>query len=96
MNSIKNSLLFTSAAVTVGVVAFSFADAAFTASLPFEIVMSIGASLGLLGIAVADYGRANRSLVPLASLLRPVWIISPAKSTPASAGKDNNTDRLAA
>ena len=96
MNSFKNSSLLPAVAVTTGGVVFAFANASFTAAIPAEIIMSICASLGLLGIAASDYGRANRSLTPLATLLRPVWNKNSAKSTRAMEGNANNSDRLAA
>lgn len=96
MNSSKNTTLLSSTIIIAGVVTFSFANAAFTAAIPAEIIMSIGASLGLLSIAVADYGRTNRSLVPIAALLRPVWNTSPTDATRSATDTTNNPDRLAA
>lgn len=96
MNFIKKSTRISFAAFAAGVVAFSFANASFTAEIPFEILLSIGASLGLLGIAAADYGRTNRSLVPRAALLRPEWNVSATRTPRVTVGNSDNTERRAA
>jgi hypothetical protein len=96
MNFIKNSTRSAFAAFAAGVVAFSFANASFTAEIPYEILLSIGTSLGLLGIAGADYGRTNRSLVPRAALLRPDWNVSATHPPRVAAGNNDNAERRAA
>lgn len=77
------------AAGTAGLAVFSLVNSAFFAALPADVLLGVGASLGLLGFAAYDYSRRHLPLSrPMVGILRP--------SLPAVAERECRKDRLAA
>jgi hypothetical protein len=59
------------AAGTAGVAVFAAVNSAFVASLPGDVLLGVGASLGLLGFAASDSSRRSLPLSLPGRLLRP-------------------------
>ena len=59
------------AAGLAGVAVFSLANAPIMAALPGDVLLGVGASLAIFGLAVYDYSRRARSLTVPVRLLRP-------------------------
>jgi hypothetical protein len=88
------SLVFVTAAA--GAVLFSFANAPFTAALRGDVILGIGASVALLGLAAFDYSRRARSLNARAQLLRPTLPVCPAPRASAYDSRNSRKDGVAA
>ncbi|MEI6105692.1 MAG: hypothetical protein WCR49_01655 [Opitutae bacterium] len=96
MKITKRSLQLSLAALVAGALLFPLANTAFIAAWPVEIILSTVFSLGLLGLAMADYSRQSRLLIKPAPVLRPGLVI-PSTQLPHSADLAASTpDRLAA
>jgi hypothetical protein len=80
------------AAGTSGVAVFSLANASFLAGLPGDVVLGVGASVAIFGLAIFDYSRRARSLTAPARLLRPT--LPTAACTPER--NDSRSNRAAA
>ena len=59
------------AAGAAGVAFFTLANAQFTATLPGGVMLAIGVSAAVVGIAAADYSRRVQSLGRCGRVLRP-------------------------
>lgn len=68
----KTQLSLALAAGPAGVAFFTLSNTQFAASLPFDALLAAAATLGLIGLALADYSRRPNSLRTPAALLRPV------------------------
>ncbi len=77
--------------LAAGVAVFSLANAPFLAGLRGDVLLGVGASVAIFGVAVHDYSRRARSLTSPVRLLRPALHAECAGDRPAS-----SPDRLAA
>ena len=82
MNKSHKQLSLVLAAGAAGVAFFSLANAPFTAALPGDVILGLGASL-----AVYDYSRRVQPLALPVRLLRPTL---PAVSRPGDCGQKNS------
>ena len=96
----KTSAHFTSALITAGAIGtalIALSGARFTAALPGEVILGVGASLAVLGLAFYDYSRRLQPLSLPARLLRPTL---PATNTPRTKAYGikpaHSKDRIAA
>ena len=95
----KKSSPFNSALIAAGVVGtglIALARARFTAALPGEVILGVGASLALLGFAIYDYTRRVQPLVLRAPVLRPEMPASNASHAKSNGVKPARKDRIAA
>lgn len=81
------------AAGSAGVAAFAFANSAFVASLPGDVILGAGASLAILGFAAYDY---SRRYLPLKHPGRAVCPSLPAAAAPRLSSCVARKDRVAA
>jgi len=95
----KKSSPFNSALIAAGVVGtalIALSRARFTAALPGEVIMGVGASLALLGFALYDYTRRVQPLALRATVLRPEMPASTTSSAKPYGVKPARKDRIAA
>jgi hypothetical protein len=92
-NKLISLVLATGAA---GVAFFSFANGPFSVALPGDVIIGLGASVAVIGLAVSDYSRRMRSLTPPARLLRPALPAVAVSRSNAGALKISRKDCLAA
>jgi len=91
MNKSSQMISHVLAAGVAGVAVFSLANTSIMAALPADVVLGVGASVAIFGLALYDYSRRARALVVPARLLRP--------TLPAAHAGDRNAscpDRIAA
>ena len=87
MNKSNKLIALVLATGAAGVAFFSLANAPFTAALPGDVILGLGASLAVCGIAVHDYSRRVQPLALPVRLLRPTL---PAVSRPGDCGQKNS------
>lgn len=71
----KTTLALTLASAAAGALIAKLSNAAFLASVPFEIIFAGAVSVALIGITLADYARNVRPLTvkaPVARVVAPV------------------------
>jgi len=71
MNKSNQLISLVLAAGVAGVAVLSLANAPIMAALPGDVVLGVGASIAIFGLAVYDYSRRVRSLTLPIRLLRP-------------------------
>ena len=91
MNKSTQVIALIFAAGLAGVAVFSLANSSLLAALPGDVVLGVGASVAIFGLAIFDYSRRARTLTPPARLLRPAL-----PAARASNRGDSRSDRAAA